>query len=128
MYPSFLCTCFISRSRNSVEDTSDQSSYYGKESSTDLSSCSQSLLSYDLNQHQSYSSIPSSASNIANDTKSRSDSGIGGGVRKKEKHNATTVIYWLWGEPIAYRTSLPGKRITLEQFKTQLIPRKGEFR
>ncbi|KAK3726635.1 hypothetical protein QZH41_012288 [Actinostola sp. cb2023] len=116
------------RSRNSVEDTSDQSSYYGKESSTDLSSCSQSLLSYDLNQHQSYSSIPSSASNIANDTKSRSDSGIGGGVRKKEKHNATTVIYWLWGEPIAYRTSLPGKRITLEQFKTQLIPRKGEFR
>lgn len=65
---------------------------------------------------------------MGNDTKSRSDSGIGEGVRKKEKHNATTVIYYMWGEPIAYRTSLPGKHVTLGQFKTQLIPRKGKFR
>lgn len=109
------------------------SSFQDKSSSADCSSCAQSLLSYDLKPHQSceasstFSSIPSSASNINNDTKSRSDSGIGTGLRKKEKHNSTTIIYWLWAEPIAYRTSLPGKNVTLGQFKT-LIMRKGEFR
>ncbi|EDO44861.1 predicted protein [Nematostella vectensis] len=130
------------RSKTSVDDISDSVSSCQEKigsstcscSATDCSSCAQSMLSYDINHpapsyiaSSTLSSIPSSASNYPSDTKSKSDSGISGTTRKKEKHNATTIIYWLWGEPIAYRTSLPGKHITLGQFKT-LIMRKGEFR
>jgi len=39
-----------------------------------------------------------------------------------------TVTYYLWGEPIPYRTSVPGKSVTLGQFKTLLPPRRGNYR
>ena len=39
----------------------------------------------------------------------------------------TVVGYFFCGEPIPYRTTLPGKHITLGQFK-QLISKKGNYR
>ena len=59
------------------------------------------------------------------------DSGFSGSeVRKdrKDRHDTTTITYWLWGEPIPYRTSLPGKCVTLGQFKNLLPPRRGNYR
>ncbi|KAJ7362001.1 Axin-1 [Desmophyllum pertusum] len=58
------------------------------------------------------------------------DSGFSGSVKKKDKdrHDSITITYWLWGEPIPYRTSLPGKCVTLGQFKTLLPPRRGNYR
>jgi hypothetical protein len=40
---------------------------------------------------------------------------------------STTVAYYLGNEPIPYRSSLPGKNITLSQFK-QLIGKRGHYR
>ena len=40
---------------------------------------------------------------------------------------STVIGYYFCNEPIPYRTSLPGKLITLGQFK-QLISKRGTFR
>lgn len=57
------------------------------------------------------------------------DSGFCGSVsKKKDKHGSLTITYWLWREPIPYRTSLPVKCVTLGQFKDLLPPRKGSYR
>ncbi|XP_022084822.1 axin-1-like isoform X2 [Acanthaster planci] len=40
---------------------------------------------------------------------------------------ATTVAYYFCNDPIPYRTTLPGDKITLAQFKT-LISKKGDYR
>lgn len=57
------------------------------------------------------------------------DSGFCGSVlKKKDKHGSLIITYYLWGEPIPYRTSLPEKSVTLGQFKTLLPPRKGIYR
>ena len=132
------------RSRSSVDDVGDSVSCYREKqsgsscccSATDCSSssCAHSMLSYDLHRAAPScapsstisSSVPSSASNAHSDPRSK-DSGIGAPARRKEKHNVTVVTYWLWGEPIPYRTSLPGKYVTLGQFK-MLISRVGQFR
>ena len=39
----------------------------------------------------------------------------------------TTVAYYLGNEPIPYRSSLPGRLVTLAQFK-QLIGKRGSYR
>lgn len=58
------------------------------------------------------------------------DSGFTGSVKKcKDRdRNEIVVTYFLWGEPIPYRTTLPGRCVTLGQFKTLLPPRKGSYR
>jgi len=57
------------------------------------------------------------------------DSGFSGSVKRKEKdRNDVIITYFLWGEPIPYRTTLPGKYVTLGQFKALLPPRKGTYR
>ena len=40
---------------------------------------------------------------------------------------STTVAYYYCNDPIPYRTTLPGDKITLAQFKT-LISKKGDYR
>ncbi len=77
------------------------------------------------------SSIPSSASHFLNESTSdiptESIKSQGSGNSKGNKKEKTIVTYFLGLEPIPYRTSLPGKNITLAQFKT-LITKKGTFR
>ena len=136
--------CILSRSRSSFDDTGSvddsASSYHGKRSGSSCcctgtdcssSSCAYSMQSYDRGAPASAastisSSVRSSVSNAHSDPRSK-DSGISASSRHKEKHNVTVVTYWFWGEPIPYRTSIPGKSITLKQFKT-LISRVGQFR
>jgi len=77
------------------------------------------------------SSIPSSASQYINesisDLHSESARSHGSGGSKGHHKDKTVVTYFLGIEPIPYRTSLPGKNITLGQFRT-LITKKGNFR
>lgn len=77
------------------------------------------------------SSIPSSASHFLNesasDVQTESLKSRGSGSSKGHRSDATVVTYFLGLEPIPYRTSLPGKNITLSQFKP-LITKKGSFR
>ena len=42
--------------------------------------------------------------------------------------SSTIVGYYFCGEEIPYRTTLPGKTITLSQFKQLLVTKKGSFR
>lgn len=58
------------------------------------------------------------------------DSGFTGSVKriKDKDRNDIVITYFLWGEPIPYRTTLPGRCVTLGQFKTLLPPRKGSYR
>lgn len=53
-----------------------------------------------------------------------------GSAKKKEKNDKNEIIitYFLWGEPIPYRTTLPGRSVTLRQFKDLLPPRRGSYR
>eukprot|EP00794_Sanderia_malayensis_P008965 gene8965-9922_t len=77
------------------------------------------------------SSIPSSASQFLNesisDLPTESMKSHGSGSSRGHRKDKTVVTYFLGLEPIPYRTSLPGKNITLAQFKP-LITKKGNFR
>ena len=75
------------------------------------------------------SSIPSSASQYINESISdlHSESVRSHGSGGSRGHHKTVVTYFLGLEPIPYRTSLPGKNITLGQFKA-LITKKGNYR
>ena len=47
--------------------------------------------------------------------------------QSKKGADVTVVGYYFCGEPIPYRITVPGKRITLAQFK-QLITKRGNYR
>jgi len=47
--------------------------------------------------------------------------------QSKKASDVTVVGYYFCGEPIPYRITVPGKRITLAQFK-QLITKRGNYR
>ncbi|XP_071477316.1 axin-1-like [Diadema antillarum] len=49
------------------------------------------------------------------------------GTSEKKTQPSTTIAYYLCGDPIPYRTTLPGSEITLRQFKA-LISKKGTYR
>ena len=72
------------------------------------------------------SSVPSSVSCVHSDSKSR-DSGFSTTTRSKEKRNNTVITYYMWGEPIPYRTSFDSKSVTLGQFKA-MISKRGRYR
>lgn len=134
---SFVFLPHFYRSRQ--VDEKDLMSYRDKASSsscccsaTDCSSCSPSVLSFDHRPAPSclgsstMSSVPSSASCVHSDSRSR-DSGFSNATRSKEKRNNTVITYYMWGEPIPYRTSFDSKSVTLGQFKT-MISKRGRFR
>lgn len=103
-------------------------------STTDYSSYGQSSCAAHERRHRGVPSVTGSSlmSSVSHSDSISKDSGFSGSVKRKDKHNNNddliTVTYYLWGEPIPYRTSVPGKSITLGQFKTLLPPRRGNYR
>lgn len=128
--------CFSSRSHLADTDTSlyrekTSTSCY---STTDYSSYGQSSCAAHERHHRGAPSVTESSlmSSVSHSDSISKDSGFSGSVKRKDKHNnnddTITITYWLWGEPIPYRTSVPGKSVTLGQFKTLLPPRRGNYR
>ena len=103
-------------------------------STTDCLSYGQSSCAAHERRHRGVPSVTGSSlmSSVSHSDSISKDSGFSGSVKRKDKHNNNddliTVTYYLWGEPIPYRTSVPGKSITLGQFKTLLPPRRGNYR
>ena len=121
------------RSQVAVETTSyreNKNSASSCCSTTDYSSYGQSSSVPHERHLRAAPSVTGSSlmSSVSHSDSISKDSGFCGSVKKKEKHGSVTITYWLWGEPIPYRTSLPGKCVTLGQFKTLLPPRKGSYR
>lgn len=121
----FTCAneMFYFSSRSHLPDT-DTSSY--REKNIASSCCSTTDFS-SYGHHKAAPSVTGS-SLMSSVSHSDKDSGFSGSTKRKGRHDTVTITYWLWGEPIPYRTSLPGKCVTLGQFKTLLPPRRGNYR
>lgn len=121
--------CFSSRSQLADPDTSyrEKTSASSCCSTTDYSCYGQSSCGTHDRHHKAAPSVTGS-SLMSSVSHSDKDSGFSGSVKRKDKHDTITITYWLWGEPIPYRTSLPGKCVTLGQFKGLLPPRRGNYR
>ena len=101
-------------------------------STTDYSSYGQSSCAPNERHHRAAPSVTGSSmmSSVSHTDTVSKDSGFSGSVKKNKNkdRNDIVITYFLWGEPIPYRTTLPGKCVTLGQFKTLLPPRKGSYR
>ena len=101
-------------------------------STTDYSSYGQSSCTPHERHHGAVPSVTGSSmmSSVSHTDTVSKDSGFSGSTKKNKNKDRNDVIitYFLWGEPIPYRTTLPGKYVTLGQFKTLLPPRKGSYR
>lgn len=128
--------CFSSRSHlaDTVTSHREKTSTSSCCSTTDYSSYGQSSCAAHERHNRGAPSVTGSSlmSSVSQSDSISKDSGFSGSVKRKDKHSnnddMTTITYYLWGEPIPYRTSVPGKSVTLGQFKTLLPPRRGNFR
>ncbi|PIK60480.1 putative axin-1, partial [Apostichopus japonicus] len=67
------------------------------------------------------------SSSASSSSSGRQGGGAGGNAATTtSEKDVTTVAYFLSPDPIPYRTTLPGKKITLRQFKT-LINKRGTY-
>ena len=71
----------------------------------------------------SFSFLRKKSSSSSSTSKNRHSAPTGG----EEKKTSVTVAYYFCNDPIPYRTTLPGEKVTLAQFKT-LISKKGNYR
>ena len=131
----FTCFCFFFLFRCVLVGDAETSSSREKNSAsaccstTDYSSYGQSSCVPHERHHRAAPSVTGSSmmSSVSHADTVSKDSGFSGSVKKKDK-NDIIITYFLWGEPIPYRTTLPGKCVTLGQFKTLLPPRRGNYR
>ena len=124
--------------RSQLSGDMDTSSYREKNSAssccstTDYSSYGHSSCAPRERHHRAPPSVAGSSlmSSVSHTDTVSKDSGFSGSVKKNKdkERNDVIITYFLWGEPIPYRTTLPGKCVTLGQFKTLLPPRKGTYR
>lgn len=110
----------------------ETSSHRGKNSASSACSTMESS-GYGHSCHIPHERAPSMAgssmmSSVSHCDAASKDSGFTGSDKKSKDKDEIIITYFLWGEPIPYRTTLPGRCVTLGHFKTLLPPRKGSYR